>query len=729
MPQITAKFEKLMASVKEYISDAEHLQRIEDAFHYANKMHTNQYRKSGEPYIIHPLEVSYILTSLNTGPTTIVAGLLHDILEDTEATREDIVERFGEEVFVLVDGVTKLKKIKYVSKEQQQAKNHQKMFLAMAKDIRVIIIKLADRLHNMRTLNYRNEENQIKVSKETIEIYVPIAHRLGMYRLKSELEDRCFRYIDPDEYYKIAKLINKKQREREEDISYMIDEISTLLDSHNLEFEMTGRIKNIYSVHKKMKERKKDFSEIFDLLALRIIVKSESDCYHVLGLIHSKWRPIPKRFKDYIAMPKPNMYQSLHTTIITINGKIFEVQIRTVEMDQIAEYGIAAHWAYKENSRKTAAQEHLEMQQKLKWYKELIQYSLDSDTEEQFLDIIKEDIFSANVYVFTPNGDVLDFPAGATPLDFAYRIHSEVGNKTIGSIVNGKIVPLTYELKTGDIIEIKTSNQSFGPSEDWIKIVKTNHARNKIKQYFNKQNRNSLVEQGKEKVLKEFSASGLDLSKHIYDNKFIEKFQKYGVKTIEDLFYQVGKKIISSKSVVNRIVEDKEFDAQHWLEQFSEENLNDRLRKYRSSENGIVVEGLHNPRVKLAKCCNPIPGDEIMGYISKGNGIAVHRKECRNISDTEKQRCIEVYWDDSFNRKYEVDLKVIAFDHNDLLSETIVVINSSEVNLLSINANVTDDGFMTMKFKISVNDLNKLERLVINIKKIKDVYSVERIMH
>ncbi|HEY8364737.1 MAG TPA: bifunctional (p)ppGpp synthetase/guanosine-3',5'-bis(diphosphate) 3'-pyrophosphohydrolase [Haloplasmataceae bacterium] len=729
MNQVEIKYEQLMQTVKTYITKPENIRIIEKAFKYAEEKHQNQFRKSGEPYIIHPLEVAIILTSFNAGPSTIAAGLLHDILEDTGITSEEMTKEFGEEITTLVDGVSKLGQIKYVSKEQALAQNHQKMFLAMARDIRVIIIKLADRLHNMRTLKYMPVEKQISISKETLEIFVPIAHRLGMYRLKSELEDRCLRYIDSEEYYYIASLINEKQREREEDIANMIEDISSLLKDYEIEFEIKGRVKNIYSVHKKMREKNKEFNEIFDLLALRLIVKDIATCYQALGIIHANFKPIPKRFKDYIAMPKPNMYQSLHTTVIGPQGKIFEVQIRTKEMDNVAEFGVAAHWAYKENRNNTAEQEQIEIQQKLKWYKEMVEYSENDDDASEIVDLMKDDIFSANVYVFTPNGDVLDFPTGSTPLDFAYRIHSEVGNKTVGAIVNGKIVPLTYELKTGDVVEIKTSNQSYGPSEGWLKIVKTQHAKGKIKQFFNKQNRSLIIEQGKEIVNKALEGKVPSVMEFLSKESFLKKFQKQGINSVDDLLYAVGKKTISIQTILQKYENvAPELDIKSILEQFNEEKVQERYKLYRSSDTGIIIEGIDNPHVKISKCCLPIPGDKIVGYVTKGKGITVHKIDCRNVTESEKERVIEVFWSDNLDsRKYELDLLITAFNRKNILMDIINTINSLNVNLIGIHANVDKDSTIKVKLKIMIENVDRLNQLALNLKKVKDIYFVERI--
>ncbi|ERJ12744.1 RelA/SpoT family protein [Haloplasma contractile] len=725
MSIVEEKYEALLEASSVYIKKEENINIIKRAYQYAKEKHAKQIRKSGEPYIIHPIEVSLILTSFHAGPKTIAAGLMHDVLEDTEVTEEEMADLFGNEITTLVDGVTKLGQIKYVSKEQAQAKNHQKMFLAMAKDIRVIIIKLADRLHNMRTLKHMPRHKQVRISKETLGIFAPIAHRLGMYRLKSELEDRCLRFIDPEEYYYIASLINTKQREREDDIDSIINEIKGCLKEQDIKFAIKGRIKNIFSVHKKMREKNKEFSEIFDLLALRIIVDDEASCYQVLGLIHSNWKPIPKRFKDYIAMPKPNMYQSLHTTIIALNGKIFEVQIRTNEMDLVAEYGVAAHWAYKESEAHTAEQEQVEIQKKLKWYREMVEYSENSDAED-FMELIKDDIISANVYVFTPEGDVLDFPNGATPIDFAYRIHSEVGNKTVGAIVNGKIVPLTYQMKTGDVIEIKTSKQSFGPSEDWMKIVKTAHARNKIKQYYNKQNRSIIVDRGRDALLKELDGNE-HINEKLNDEHISEHFSKQGINSLEELYYAIGKKAVSPQTVHQKMFKDQvEFDEKQLLEAFNEKTIENRRKKV--SDTGIYVTGLENPQIKISRCCTPIPGDEIIGYVTKGKGITVHRKDCRNVVDSQKERMIDVFWAETTeNKEYELDMKITSFNRKNLLTDIIHTITAMNISILTISADAKNDHLVVIKLKVNVRNAHVLQTLVVNLKKVSDVYSVERL--
>ncbi|HEY8435595.1 MAG TPA: bifunctional (p)ppGpp synthetase/guanosine-3',5'-bis(diphosphate) 3'-pyrophosphohydrolase [Haloplasmataceae bacterium] len=726
MSLVEQKYQELQEHLKNHITKPESLEFIHRAFLYSKQHHGDQVRKSGEPYIIHPLEVAIILADLRCGPATIAAGLLHDVLEDTDVTYERLVEDFGEEIATLVDGVTKLGKIKFVSKEQEQSKNHQKMFLAMAKDIRVILIKLADRLHNMRTLKYMPRQKQIEIAQETLEIFAPIAHRLGIYNIKSELEDRALRYIDPDEYYYIARLIDEKKKEREKDIEAMAEAITDLLKQYQIKFEIKGRAKSIYSVHKKMRQRNVEFSEIFDLLALRIIVEDEATCYQVLGLIHAHWKPIPKRFKDYIAMPKPNMYQSLHTTVIGINGKIFEIQIRTYEMDAVAEYGVAAHWAYKEGQVNSPSKEQLEIQEKLRWYKNMVEYSENGDGEE-LLNLLIDDIFSANVYVFTPKGDVLDFPSGATPIDFAYRIHTEVGNRTVGAIVNGRIVPLTYELQTGDVVEIKTSKNSFGPSEGWLKIAKTAHARSKIKQFFNKQNRKQFIDMGREMVMKALEDHVEDVYEFISSPSYLSKFSKQGIQTVEDLYYAVGKKIISTQTLIAKAETEEQYKKDDVLLEIYQQPERIEDHQKRTSPTGILVEGLDNPQIKISKCCTPIPGDEIIGYVTKGKGITVHRKDCQNVKNAEPERLISVYWEEGQDeRKYEVDLKISCFSRNNILLDIINTINAAGHNILSVSADMKKSGNVVIKTKLMIENSIKLNHLVTNLKKVKDVYSVER---
>ena len=716
----------VLEQAKTYIKNPDSLAIIERAFELAFQKHKDQLRKSGEPYIIHPIEVAYILAKWQTGPRTIASGLLHDIIEDTEITKEEISELFDEEIAEIVDGVTKLTKLQYKSKEKQQAENHRKMLLAMSKDIRVILVKLADRLHNIRTLKFLPPEKQCSIAHETMEIYVPIAHRLGMYRVKAELEDTSLRFLKPEDFYRIAQLIKQKKHEREEQIQEMEDEIKNALAEYNIPFEIKGRIKNIYSVYKKMITREKEFDEIYDLLALRLIVNSVPECYSALGVIHANFKPIPNRFKDYIAMPKPNMYQSLHTTIIGPNGNIFEIQIRTQEMDEIAEQGIAAHWAYKENRQITPKQEQKEIQDKLKWYETLIAYQEEVNDAEKLMKLVKDDIFNANVYVFTPNGDVFDFPPGSTPLDFAYRIHTNLGHKTTGAVVNGKIVTLNYQLKTGDIVEIKSSRNSFGPSEDWLNIVKTSQARHKIRQYFNRIKREEYTHKGEEMFLKELASRHLSLNL-IDIKKLLGVYKKQNIENLDEMYYQIGRGRLVSKTILDRYFADgKEVDETELIQQINDAaKFKEEHRKKAKNRFGIIVDGLDNVDLRIGKCCHPVPGDPIVGYITKGSGITIHHSECRNIKTD--GRIVPVEWDDEHKNYFNAKIKVTAQDRKNVLGDIIqklTVLNASITELNAVSANDTT----IINLSLSVRHIDQLIGIVNAIKRVKDVFSVERII-
>ena len=683
-------------------------------------------RKSGEPYIIHPIEVAYILAKWQTGPRTIASGLLHDINEDTEITKEEIAELFDDEIAEIVDGVTKLTKLKYKSKEKQQAENHRKMLLAMSKDIRVILVKLADRLHNIRTLKFLPPEKQCSIAHETMEIYVPIAHRLGMYRVKAELEDTSLRFLKPEDFYRIAQLIKLKKHEREQQIQEMEDEITAALAEYHIPFEIKGRIKNIYSVYKKMMTREKDFEEIYDLLAIRLIVNSVPECYSALGVIHAHFKPIPNRFKDYIAMPIPNMYQSLHTTIIGPNGNIFEVQIRTKEMDEIAEQGVAAHWAYKENRQITAKQEQQEIQDKLKWYETLIAYQEEVNDAEKLMKLVKDDIFNANVYVFTPNGDVFDFPPGSTPIDFAYRIHTNLGHKTTGAIVNGKIVTLNYQLKTGDIVEIKSSRNSFGPSEDWLNIVKTSQARHKIRQYFNRTKREEYTHKGEEMFLKELASKDLSLSS-IDMQKLLGAYKKQSIEKLDELYYQIGRGRLVAKTILERYFADgKEVDDTELIQQINDAaKIKEEHRKKAKNRFGIIVDGVDNVDLRIGKCCHPVPGDPIVGYITKGSGITIHHAECHNAKID--GRIVPVEWDDEHSNSFNAKIKVTALDRKNVLGDIIQKLTVINANITELNA-LTSNDTIIINLSLSVRNIDQLVSVVNTIKRVKDVFSVERII-
>ena len=716
----------VLEQAKTYIKNPDSIAVIERAFELAFQKHKDQLRKSGEPYIIHPIEVAYILAKWQTGPRTIASGLLHDIIEDTEITKEEIAELFDDEIAEIVDGVTKLTKLKYKSKEKQQAENHRKMLLAMSKDIRVILVKLADRLHNIRTLKFLPPEKQCSIAHETMEIYVPIAHRLGMYRVKAELEDTSLRFLKPEDFYRIAQLIKQKKHEREQQIQEMEDEITAALAEYHIPFEIKGRIKNIYSVYKKMMTREKDFEEIYDLLAIRLIVNSVPECYSALGVIHAHFKPIPNRFKDYIAMPKPNMYQSLHTTIIGPNGNIFEVQIRTKEMDEIAEQGVAAHWAYKENRQITAKQEQQEIQDKLKWYETLIAYQEEVNDAEKLMKLVKDDIFNANVYVFTPNGDVFDFPPGSTPIDFAYRIHTNLGHKTTGAIVNGKIVTLNYQLKTGDIVEIKSSRNSFGPSEDWLNIVKTSQARHKIRQYFNRTKREEYTHKGEEMFLKELASKDLSLSS-IDMQKLLGAYKKQSIEKLDELYYQIGRGRLVAKTILERYFADgNEVDDTELIQQINDAaKIKEEHRKKAKNRFGIIVDGLDNVDLRIGKCCHPVPGDPIVGYITKGSGITIHHAECHNAKID--GRIVPVEWDDEHSNSFNAKIKVTALDRKNVLGDIIQKLTVINANITELNA-LTSNDTIIINLSLSVRNIDQLVSVVNTIKRVKDVFSVERII-
>lgn len=711
-----------------YLHNEDNLNLINKAYDVAKKKHEGQFRKSGDPYIQHPVEVAYILATLHAGPDTIAAGLLHDVLEDTDMSKEEMAATFNKDVAEIVDGVTKISKLKYMTKEKALAHNHEKLLLAMAKDIRVILVKIADRLHNMRTIQFHSEEKQKRIAQETLDLYAPLAHRLGMYRIKAELEDLSFKALEPEKYAEIAKEISFKKTERDEDVEKMISTVKGLLEKNHINhYDIKGRVKNIYSIYKKIITKNKTIDDIYDLLALRVIVDSVEQCYHVLGIIHSIWTPLPMRFKDYIAVPKPNMYQSLHTTVVGPAGKIYEIQIRTYEMDQIAEFGVAAHWAYKENVEYSHEKEQLEIVNKLKWYKDLTTYVENSATEDP-LDSIIEDIFSANVYIFTPKGDVYDFPAGSMPLDFAYRIHSDIGNKTVGAIVNGKIVPLSYKLKTGDVVEIKTNKACTGPTSEWLKLAKTSHAKTKIKAFINKKQRDAFVAKGLEELTvigKNYNYAPTTLD----DKQVMDLFGKNGIRTVEDLYWTIGKGEISALAAINRILglTDVKLDDEFALKQYSEDSSKNRKR-VATNGFGIIVEGLERAKLHLGNCCQPVYGDEISGYISKGNGIIIHRVTCPNVEKASPERFINVYWDKDFSgRIFDTTLKIIALDRRNLVADMINILNGCNVTIASVTSTKNRTGDCMAKFKLQVSGLNDLNNAILNLKKIPEIYQIERV--
>lgn len=724
--------EQVIEKATKYLNEKD-IKLVQKAYEFANKAHQEQYRKSGEPYIIHPVQVAGILVDLEMDPVTISAGFLHDVVEDTNVTLQDLEEEFDKEVAMLVDGVTKLGKIKYKSQEEQQAENHRKMFVAMAQDIRVILIKLADRLHNMRTLKHLPQEKQRRISNETLEIFAPLAHRLGISKIKWELEDTALRYLNPQQYYRIVNLMKKKRAEREEYLEQVMDEVRERLKEVSIQAEISGRPKHIYSIYRKMAMQNKQFNEIYDLLAVRIVVSSIKDCYAILGIIHTCWKPMPGRFKDYIAMPKANMYQSLHTTVIGPQGDPLEVQIRTGEMHQIAEYGIAAHWAYKEN-KQISEQESFE--NKLTWFREILEWQNDTSNAEEFMESLKIDLFSDMVFVFTPKGDVFELPSGSVPIDFSYRIHSEIGNKTIGAKVNGKMVTLDYKLKTGDIVEILTSKHSYGPSQDWLKLAQTSQAKNKIRQFFKKQRRDENVVKGKELVEKEIKAMSLDVDiKEILSNENLKRVaDKFNFANDEDMYAAVGYNGITAAQIATRLTE--KWRRKRDLEQETTivEAVQD-LKKFsvsKKKDSGVRVQGIDNLLIRLSKCCNPVPGDEIVGFITKGRGVSIHRDDCPNIHTEEtKDRVIAVEWEGSAKegKEYNVEIEISGFDRRGLLNEVLQAVNETKTNITAVSGKSDRNKMATISMAISIHNVNHLQKVVDRIKQIPDIYAVRRMMH
>ena len=714
-----------------YMNDSS-LEFIQRALDYATEAHKDQFRLSGEPYIIHPIQVAGILAELQLDPSTIATVFLHDVVEDTDRTLDDIRNEFSEVVAFLVDGVTKLGKLKFQSKQEALAENHRKMLLAMSKDLRVIIVKLADRLHNMRTMKFQRKEKQIEKSQEAIDIYAPLADRLGISSIKWELEDIALRYVNSEYYYSIVNQMDTKRTERENFIQETIDEIKVAVEELGIEADISGRPKHIYSIYRKMVDQRKEFDDIYDLLAIRVIVDSIKDCYAVLGAVHTQWKPMPGRFKDYIAMPKANMYQSIHTTVIGASGKPVEIQIRTKQMHMVAEYGVAAHWAYKEGKTSKVDEED-SINKQMAWFRDLVELQDDAKDASEFMDFVKEDLFKDQVYVFTPNGEVMELPTGSGPIDFAYHIHSEIGNKTIGAKVNGRIVALDYKLKNGDIVNILTNSNSNGPSRDWLKFTNTSKARNRIKRFFKLQDLEENSELGESILEKELKETGHSLK--VLNNKKVEAslLERFNFNTLTDLFASIGLGEVSVSTIINFLDLKQEKAEEEMLDNdttISKEASN-RQRQRTVHESGVVVEGADNLMIRLSKCCNPVPGDEIIGYITRGRGISVHRKDCPNLlAETElNDRLIDVKWDQEFQptEEYITELFIIGFDRAGLINDVLHVVSHTVKSLLSVNGKRDKNSSATVSLKVAVSNTMQLDDLINKLKNIPDVYEVKRV--
>ena len=729
-------YKELINSVLKYHPSTD-ISMIEKAYKVASEAHEGQKRKSGEPYIIHPLCVAIILADLELDKETIVAGLLHDAVEDTWMTYEEVEKEFGSEVALLVDGVTKLGQLSYsADKVEVQAENLRKMFLAMAKDIRVILIKLADRLHNMRTLQYMRPEKQQEKARETMDIYAPIAMRLGISKIKVELDDLSLKYLKPDVYYDLVQKVALRKSEREQFVGAIVKEVKKHMDDANIKAQVDGRVKHFFSIYKKMVNQDKTIDQIYDLFAVRILVDTVKDCYAALGVIHEMYKPIPGRFKDYIAMPKPNMYQSLHTTLIGPNGQPFEIQIRTYEMHRTAEYGIAAHWKYKESSDGKAPVGKSE-EEKLNWLRQILEWQRDMSDNKEFMSLLKNDLdlFADSVYCFTPQGDVKTLPSGSTPVDFAYSVHSAVGNKMVGARVNGKLVPIEYEIKNGDRIEIITSQNSQGPSRDWLKLVKSTQAKNKINQWFKKELKEDNILKGKEMLAQYARAKGFKIANYT-KNQYLEAvLRKYGFRDWDSVLAAIGHGGLKEGQVFNKLVEayDKEnkknLTDEQVLEAASETQEKLHIAK---SKSGIVVKGIHDVAVRFSKCCNPIPGDEIVGFVTRGRGITIHRTDCVNVlnmSEADRTRLIEAEWqqpDTKEKEKYMAEIQVYANNRTGLLVDLSKIFTERKIDLRSINSRTSKQEKATISMSFEIGSKEELRSLIEKIRQVESVIDVER---
>ena len=720
-----AEFRHLIDTIHSYLPQAD-CEDVTKAYHTAEEAHKEQHRVSGEPYILHPLAVAQILADMKIDTTTITAALLHDVVEDTACTLEDLRNEFGREVAFLVDGVTKLSRLNYRTKEDQQLNSMRKMFLAMAKDVRVVVIKLADRLHNMRTLRYMRSDKQKRIAQETLEIFAPLAHRLGIFNIKWELEDLSFRYLEPDKYYDLVDQMKQKRHVREEIVNESIDVLKKALDDAHIHCEINGRPKHFYSIYKKMKKDNRDLSQVYDLFAIRVIVDDVKDCYGVLGIVHSLWKPLPYRFKDYIAMPKPNNYQSLHTTVIGTRGQPVEIQIRTWEMHHIAEYGVAAHWRYKEGNQ-TANKDAFD--EKMGWLRNLLEWQ-DTSNPQEFVNALKLDAFSDEVFVFSPRGDVIDLPQGAIPIDFAYRIHTDVGHRCVGAKINGKIVPLDYRLKNGDIVEIITS-KTGKPSLDWLNFVGSSESRSKIRNWFKKENREENIEKGLEALERECKRLNHDWKSLNVGGRLGRVAKQMNAGSEDDLAAAVGYGGFAVNTVLIKLLELQKKDLQKQEEQNSSLVMLEKLKPrkpVKHSGTGILVKGEPGLLVRLAKCCSPVPGDPIIGFITRGRGVSVHRADCPNVThgQSDVDRLIDVEWDYEGDERFEVNMEIVAYDRTGIMAEIMAALAELKISILSINAKTSDTKNVVIHMGISIKDLAQFEFIATKIRRLKDVYAVER---
>ena len=717
---------EFMDYVHSYLGDDE-CDQIMKAFTLADKAHEGQFRASGEPYIMHPLAVAEILAHLQIDHITLIAALLHDVVEDTEYTKEDIETLFGSEVAFLVDGVTKLNQFQYETKEDRQMENYRKMILAMAKDVRVVVIKLGDRLHNMRTLKHMRSDKQKRIAKETLEIFAPLAHRLGIFNVKWELEDLSFRYLEPDKYYDLVDQMKQKRQAREDIVNDTMEQLTKALGEAGIKADIKGRPKHFYSIYKKMKKDNRDLSQIYDLLAVRVIVDTVPDCYAVLGIAHSIWKPLPYRFKDYISMPKSNMYQSLHTTVIGTMGQPVEIQIRTWEMHRVSEYGVAAHWRYKEGNKGADK----EFDQKVAWLRQVLEWQ-DTSNPKELVNALKLDVFSGEVFVFTPKGDVVKLPIGSVPLDFAYRVHTDVGHRCVGAKVNGKIVPLDYTLQNGDIVDIITSKPGK-PSLDWLHIVGSSESKNKIRNWFKRENKEENIEKGLEALEREAKRLNYSWKELCADNRIQQVVKQLKSNTENELYAACGYGGIPVSTVLLRLVELYKKSKEHEDARKTTEQIIEKLKvqgaKKAKNGTGVLVKGEPGVMVRMAKCCNPVPGDDIIGYITRGRGVSVHRSDCTSLGHTPEdlERMIEVSWDEASSESFHVGIDIQAYDRSGILMEVMAVLSELKITITNMNAKVLENTKNVMiNIVVEIRDISQLDFVMTKLRRIREVYTVQR---